>query len=102
MSDIEAERQVVRELCAPGSHDNIVSVLRQGQLTSSYFFMDMELLDINLAAYIASNWLPTSSEDQRPPQSAISPSQRMERAWEIMRRNSRTRDTGALIAWHRE
>jgi len=43
---------VVGQLCRPGSHINIVSVFRCGRLPPSYYYLDMELCDLNLEWYI--------------------------------------------------
>lgn len=51
--------RAVVKLCNPGAHRNIVAVLRYGKLPRSYFyFLDMELCDLNLEAYIQQKWTP--------------------------------------------
>jgi len=49
---IANETRAIKKLCS-GSHPNIVEVLRIGELkNSAYYFIDMELCDINLQDYI--------------------------------------------------
>jgi len=49
---IENETRAIKKLCS-GCHPNIVEVLRIGELKDSpYYFIDMELCDINLQDYI--------------------------------------------------
>jgi len=49
---IANETRAIKKLCS-GSHPNIVEVLRIGELkNSAYYFVDMELCDINLQDYI--------------------------------------------------
>src|SRR5271169_2890676 len=51
--DIENEKQAIGELCAIGKHRNIVDILHHDELGSSdYYFIDMELCDLDLNAYI--------------------------------------------------
>jgi serine/threonine protein kinase len=49
------EAQAITKLCAPGSHRNIVEVWRHGWLPASrsYYYLDMEFCEYNLADYIA-------------------------------------------------
>jgi serine/threonine protein kinase len=50
--DIENEDRAIKKLCG-GAHVHIVEVLRIGELQdSSYYFIDMELCDLSLQAYI--------------------------------------------------
>lgn len=49
--------RAVAKLCNPGAHRNIVAVLEFGKLPRSYFhFLDMELCDLSLEAYIQRKW----------------------------------------------
>ena len=49
--------RAVAKLCDPGAHRNIVAVLQFGKFPGSYFyFLDMELCDLNLDAYIHRRW----------------------------------------------
>ena len=51
---IRNESRAIAKLCAPGSHRNIVSVLRQGAVKDSgMYYIDMEFCDANLEQYIA-------------------------------------------------
>jgi serine/threonine protein kinase len=57
--DIQNEVKAVAELCKPDTHKNIVSVFRCGKLPSgSYYYIDMELCDMNLEDYIECRWTP--------------------------------------------
>lgn len=50
--DIDNEVRAIMKLCRKG-HKNIVSVLKFGELpNSAYYFIDMELCDLNLGTYI--------------------------------------------------
>jgi serine/threonine protein kinase len=55
-ADIKNEARVVKELCDSGGHPNIVEILRDGFETlafiGEYYFIDMELCDMNLHEYI--------------------------------------------------
>ena len=51
------------KLCGKENHKNIVSVLKWGELpNSAYYFIDMELCDLNLAVYIHRTDAPSPSE----------------------------------------
>src|SRR5271154_1333960 len=52
--DIENEARVVRELQNLEGHPNIISILRDGweETPFLYYFLDMELCDMNLNDYI--------------------------------------------------
>jgi len=50
--DIQNEVHAVLKLCRPGSPKSIVAVLGHGNIPPSYYFIDMELCDINLESYI--------------------------------------------------
>jgi hypothetical protein len=51
--------QAITTLCGPGTHINIVQVLRHGNFShSDFYFIDMELCDMNLRDYLH----PRSSE----------------------------------------
>src|SRR5271156_1077179 len=51
--DIEHEAQVIERICGEGAHPHIVEVLKLGELLNSdYYFIDMELCDLNLSEYI--------------------------------------------------
>lgn len=63
LEEVQNEARAVAKLCKPGSHDNIVSVLRQGLLPkSSYHFLDMELCDFSLETYIHRQWTPIMAD----------------------------------------
>ena len=50
---IANEIVAIIELCNIGKHQNIVDILRHGRcLDSEYYFIDMELCDLDLHAYI--------------------------------------------------
>jgi len=51
--DIENEVKAVTKICATAGHENIIRILRHSPLPSTdYYYIDMELCDLNLAAYI--------------------------------------------------
>lgn len=51
------EVRAVGKLCKPGGHKNIVPVFQYGaHSTNPYYFLDMELCDLNLNAWIARKW----------------------------------------------
>ena len=53
---IQNESRAISKLCAPGAHQNIVSVLRQGEVKDiAMFYYDMELCHGNLEAFITGN-----------------------------------------------
>ena len=57
--DINNEIRAVVKLCAANQNENIVQVIRWGQLPKSpYFFIDMELCDFNLETYVLQDWKP--------------------------------------------
>jgi serine/threonine protein kinase len=50
---IEKEANAIIKICGTGSHDNIVAVRQIGELRNTrYYFIDMELCDLNLSQYI--------------------------------------------------
>jgi serine/threonine protein kinase len=52
-TDIDNESRAIRKLCERGACLNIVQVLRMGQLNNSpFFFIDMELCEMNLEDYL--------------------------------------------------
>jgi serine/threonine protein kinase len=83
--DIEHEAQAITKICGQGAHRNIVAVLKLGELRdTSYYFIDMELCDLNLAEYIHRQALPNPLEsipyfikDAPPPMKA-------QQIWNIM------------------
>jgi len=68
MKAVNNEMRAIRKLCN-GQHKNIVEVFKLGEFAdSSYFFIDMELCDINLENYNKSVWtmsLLADDESQR-------------------------------------
>ena len=61
--EIEHEALAIRKICENGSHSHIVEVLRLGQLRNTdYYFIDMELCDMNLAEYIHRPTPPNPSD----------------------------------------
>jgi len=50
---LQKEVMAIKTLCGPGAHVNIVQVLAHGPLPSiPFYFIDMELCDLNLHDYI--------------------------------------------------
>jgi serine/threonine protein kinase len=59
MNEVENEVQAIKNLCGPTTDKHIVKVLNHGHLfDSQYYFIDMELCDINLHDYIHCDVLP--------------------------------------------
>jgi serine/threonine protein kinase len=59
---VENEVRAITKLCGKAAHSNIVEVFRLGELIDvPFYFIDMELCQMNLANYIYrdSNSLPT-------------------------------------------
>lgn len=57
-NEIESEARAAKDLSEPGVK-NIVSVMKFGDLPESvYYFIDMELCDLDLDRYIARKWPP--------------------------------------------
>jgi serine/threonine protein kinase len=51
--DVENEKLAIARLCAHGNDPNIVEILGYGELRHpNYFFIDMELCDLNLHDYL--------------------------------------------------
>src|ERR1700731_1456357 len=60
---VENEARAIRKLCGKDAHPNIVAVFNQGELSNApYYFIDMELCDINLHYYIHRETTPDPSE----------------------------------------
>jgi len=57
-TDIIKEFTAVQKLCEPGLHKNVVAVLGCGRLRLAllYYFIDMELCELNLGTYISRKW----------------------------------------------
>lgn len=84
MEHIENELRAVEKLCKPGTHKNIVAVVRYGRFPPSYYFIDMELCDINLECWIERRW-STVHEKTLPYMTAdFPPRMRMSQIWDIM------------------
>jgi len=50
---IRKEVDAIKKLCGLDSHDNIIQVLNHGHLSNPiFYFIDMELCDLNLHDYI--------------------------------------------------
>jgi serine/threonine protein kinase len=79
---IKREADAINKLSENGGHTHIVNVLRLGQLgNSDYYFIDMELCDLNLDVFINS-WtsregLPFFVRDRPPPLKA-------QQIWNVM------------------
>ena len=60
---IENEARAIGKICGKGPHPHIVDVLELGELhNTGYFFIDMELCDLNLAEYIGRSIPPKPTE----------------------------------------
>jgi len=63
MELLQKEVRAIKRLCGPGAHANIVQVLDHGQLSNiPYYFIDMDLCDLNLHDYIHRETSPEPSE----------------------------------------
>jgi serine/threonine protein kinase len=63
---VSKEVQAIEKLCGPGTHTNIVEVLNHGLLSNfPYYFIDMELCDLNLHDYIHRE-TPTNPSESVP------------------------------------
>ena len=59
---IQREADVIRKICGKGAHPHIISVFKLGELRNShYYFIDMELCDLNLADFIKGPASPDAS-----------------------------------------
>jgi serine/threonine protein kinase len=83
-TDIENEVRAITKLCGHDAHPNIVEVLRLGRLVGSpYYFIDMELCDMNLENYIYSN---SPKQESLPHFVKTAPSSvKASQIWNIMR-----------------
>jgi serine/threonine protein kinase len=60
---VKTEVDAIKKLCGPDIHENIVEVLNHGHLAKApYYFIDMELCDLNLHDYIHRETPPEPSE----------------------------------------
>jgi ankyrin repeat protein len=83
--DVDNEVRAIMRLCRNG-HRNIVSVLKFGDLRdSAYYFIDMELCDLNLAVYIHRAEPPNPSESLPYFIKDASSELRAVQIWNIMR-----------------
>ena len=63
--DVENEIRAIEKLCTNNGHVNIIKVLRHGWLdTSPYYFIDMELCQMNLEQYISGRFGPAMASTQ--------------------------------------
>lgn len=63
MKAAEQEMNIIKKLCGPNTHQNIVQVLNHGILCNCpYYFIDMELCDLSLELYIQRTEPPNPSE----------------------------------------
>ena len=55
--DVENEVKAITEICATTGHDNIIAILGHGPVPATdYYYIDMELCDVNLADYISPSY----------------------------------------------
>jgi hypothetical protein len=56
--DVKNEVRAIKKLCGESQHPNLVDILRYGNMVNSptYYFIDMELCDMDLDAYIRQNF----------------------------------------------
>jgi serine/threonine protein kinase len=90
--DWETEGKVITKICGKGTHKHIIAVLRLDVLRNSpYFYIDMELCDLNLNGFIYSTStshdpsatiLPQYIKNGEPPLKAS-------QVWNVMRQIAR-------------
>src|SRR5271170_2552875 len=83
--DILNEVRAVEKLCKPGTHKNIVSVFRQGRLSSSLYFLDMEFCDLDLDCWIQRRWSPAAEERLLSLTAGGSSETQLSRIWDVMK-----------------
>jgi len=77
--------RAVDKLCKLGAHPNIVPVFRRGKFNSSdYYYLDMELCDLNLEKYLKRDWTASMREKFPFFSCEMPPEMRMSQVWEIM------------------
>jgi len=86
LRDIQNELRAVDKLCKLGAHANIVSVFRRGKFSASdYYYLDMELCDLDLGKYLKRDqWTEPMLEKFPFFSGELSPDMRMSQEWEIM------------------
>src|SRR5271154_4477845 len=63
-NEVLNEIRAAEKLCGPGANRNIVPLFHHGRLANShYYFLDMELCDLNLEDYIQRKW-PSMVKEQ--------------------------------------
>lgn len=84
LKDIENEIRAIEKICGHNTHQNIVEVLRVGKLRAEpYYFIDMELCDMNLENYI---YRTSPSTDALPRfVKTASSSVKASQIWNVMR-----------------
>lgn len=82
---IQNEQKAIHALCWDKSHPNLVTIFRQGSLiNSNYYYIDMELCDLNLKDFIRGNWHCSLSDFSPFFNADISEWTRMIDVWKIM------------------
>ena len=71
--DIQNEIRAIQKVCSEqGTHQNIVKVLKHGNIRSGeYIYIDMELCAINLENYIPILWKPSKEERAKMRQTGV-------------------------------
>ena len=83
---MENELRAVDKLCKPGPQKNIVTALRHGKLPqTSYYFLDMELCDMNLETHIRQEWPPTVEGTKPHFSKDVTPENRRDEVIKIMK-----------------
>jgi serine/threonine protein kinase len=86
--DWETEGKAITKICGKGAHAHIVAVLKLGQLLNSpYFYIDMELCDLNLSDFIYSIPAPHEPSTVMLPQYIKNgePPLKASQIWNVMR-----------------
>ena len=85
-NEIEHEAQAIIKICGKGAHSHIVEVLKLGDLhNGDYYFIDMELCDLNLDNYIHRLDPPEPSESIPCFIKNASPPLKAQQIWNVMR-----------------
>src|SRR5436305_3149757 len=83
---IEIEAQAIRKICGKGSHSHIVEILRLGELRNTdYYFIDMELCDLNLENYLHRSIPPNALESVPHFIKDAPPPLKAQQIWNIMK-----------------
>jgi serine/threonine protein kinase len=84
--EIEYEARAIMKICGKGSHSHIVEVFKLGELRNTdYYFIDMELCDLNLQEYIDCSTSPNPSVSIPFFVKNAPPPMKAQQIWNVMR-----------------